>query len=192
MARQSLRCVGSARGAPGRLHTPTCGLVSAATTGTIDTIQRSPRPKIKRLKISAMSEWLHPSDITTISPTYCSPAASGRHVFAHYFNALSQFLHRRFILLLVASYVLAGFLPGLGLWIRSTGLSGISLPMVMLGLLLFNAGLGVENPAEQELKPEMLFRCCVNKTLKTPSLLSCCFGGLRFVTLQLSRRQRNR
>jgi bile acid:Na+ symporter, BASS family len=65
-------------------------------------------------------------------------------VFAHYFDAFSHFLHRRFIWLLVASYVLAGLLPGPGLWIRSTGLGGVSLPMMMLGLLLFNAGLGVE------------------------------------------------
>ena len=73
-------------------------------------------------------------------------------MFAHYFDTLSHFLHRRFILLLVASYVLAGFLPGPGLWIRSTAWGGISLPMVMLGLLLFNAGLGVELAELKEIR----------------------------------------
>ncbi|HEY4309401.1 MAG TPA: bile acid:sodium symporter [Pirellulales bacterium] len=65
-------------------------------------------------------------------------------MLADHFHKVSHFLHRRFILLLVVSYVLAGFFPGPGLWIRSTAFRGVSLPMMMLGLLLFNAGLGVE------------------------------------------------
>jgi BASS family bile acid:Na+ symporter len=67
--------------------------------------------------------------------------------------AFSHFVHRYFLWLLIGSYVLAGFVPALGLAIRSVNFgqvtlwgetTRISLPMVMLSLLLLNAGLGVE------------------------------------------------
>jgi BASS family bile acid:Na+ symporter len=63
---------------------------------------------------------------------------------APYLATLSHFLHRRFIWLLVGSYILAGVAPGAGLWIRAAGWGGISVPILMLGFLLFNAGIGVE------------------------------------------------
>lgn len=59
-------------------------------------------------------------------------------------TSVSHFIHQRFIWLLVASYVLAGVFPAFGLWIRSASLLGIHLPMLMLGFLLFNAGMGVQ------------------------------------------------
>jgi len=64
-----------------------------------------------------------------------------------------RFFHRYFIWILVFSYVIAGVMPELGLWIRNIGFGrattqqsslAISLPMLMLAVLLFNAGLGVK------------------------------------------------
>jgi len=67
--------------------------------------------------------------------------------------AIVHFIHRYFIWVIVASYLLAGVLPGFGLWIRHVNLGGVnifgsdlvfSLPLIMLATLLFNAGLGVK------------------------------------------------
>ena len=64
-----------------------------------------------------------------------------------------RFFHRYFIWILVFSYVIAGVMPELGLSIRNIGFGrattqqsslAISLPMLMLAVLLFNAGLGVK------------------------------------------------
>jgi len=64
-----------------------------------------------------------------------------------------RFFHCYFIWILVFSYVIAGVMPELGLWIRNIGFGrattqqsslAISLPMLMLAVLLFNAGLGVK------------------------------------------------
>jgi BASS family bile acid:Na+ symporter len=60
------------------------------------------------------------------------------------FAALSHFVHRRFIWLLIGSYILASVFPAVGLAVRSVSWGTISLPMLMLGFLLFNAGMGVE------------------------------------------------
>jgi BASS family bile acid:Na+ symporter len=71
----------------------------------------------------------------------------------HFLAALSHFLHRHFIWLLLGAYALAAAYPGPGLWIKDVafgevGLFGertlVTLPMLMLALLLFNAGLGVQ------------------------------------------------
>src|SRR5690242_6116306 len=68
-------------------------------------------------------------------------------------HAISDYIHRRFIWLLLAGYFVAGIWPGVGLWTRDVRLgqihlfnqqSLITLPMAMLAFLLFNAGLGVE------------------------------------------------
>src|SRR4051812_10251798 len=61
---------------------------------------------------------------------------------------LSHFVHRRFFWLLIGSYVVAGFFPGPGLWLRSVSVGTVlqtklTLPTLLLGLLLFNAGAGV-------------------------------------------------
>ena len=66
---------------------------------------------------------------------------------------VSRVIHDRFIWLLIGSYAVAGVLPGLGLAIRDVSLGEVvvagettrmSLPMLMLAFLLFNAGLGVQ------------------------------------------------
>src|SRR5579864_7519877 len=85
--------------------------------------------------------------------------------------AVSQGVHRHFIWLLIGSYVLAAVLPGLVLTIRQVSFGEIaffqestkvSLPMVMLGFLLLNAGLGVKTAELRYL-------------FKTPHIV---FGGL--------------
>src|SRR5262245_33267061 len=68
-------------------------------------------------------------------------------------DALSRFVHHHLLWLLIGSYALAGLWPTWGLGVRATSFGSISLvgestrvslPMLMLALLLFNAGLGVE------------------------------------------------
>src|SRR4051794_37920446 len=65
--------------------------------------------------------------------------------------ALSHLAHKHLIWLVVGSYALAALCPGPGLWVRGVALgearlfgerAGLSLPVVMLAVLLFNAGLG--------------------------------------------------
>lgn len=71
----------------------------------------------------------------------------------HTASRLAHFLHEKFLLLLVGAYVLASLVPGPGLWLRDVSLgtlslfggsTRVSLSMLMLSFLLFNAGLGVE------------------------------------------------
>ncbi|QEL19467.1 bile acid:sodium symporter family protein [Limnoglobus roseus] len=58
---------------------------------------------------------------------------------------VAGFVHHHLLWFLIAVYALAGLAPAAGLWLRSAGVgTGVSLPAVMLALLLFNAGLGVE------------------------------------------------
>jgi BASS family bile acid:Na+ symporter len=72
----------------------------------------------------------------------------------HAVAALSSFLHRHFLWFLLGSYAAAALTPSLGQWIRGVSFgkvrlfqqeSQITLPMVMLALLLLNAGLGVRS-----------------------------------------------
>ena len=72
--------------------------------------------------------------------------------------AIVHVIHRYFIWVIVASYVIATVLPAFGLWIRNVNLGSVkvvqstvvfSLPLMMLASLLFNAGLGVKT---EELK----------------------------------------
>jgi bile acid:Na+ symporter, BASS family len=74
----------------------------------------------------------------------------GHHSFL---ASVSHFVHRQFLWLVIGSYVVAALFPSFGLWIRSVSLGEISLfqeridlslPVLMLALLLFNAGLGVQ------------------------------------------------
>src|SRR5262245_14004192 len=67
--------------------------------------------------------------------------------------SLSRFIHQRFLWLLLSCYLLAGVWPAIGLWLRNISVGRIdafqqqtiiSLPMVMLAMLLLNAGVGVE------------------------------------------------
>jgi len=68
-------------------------------------------------------------------------------------HPIAHFIHRHFLLLLLVAYGAAAVLPAPGLWLRSvsfgtTGLAGATvhwtLPLVMLAVLLFNAGLGMQ------------------------------------------------
>lgn len=67
--------------------------------------------------------------------------------------ALSHFIHRRFIWLLLGAYAVAAWWPSWGLWIRDVSLgevailqerTPVTLPLLMLAMLLLNAGLGVQ------------------------------------------------
>lgn len=69
-------------------------------------------------------------------------------------QSFTHFIHRFFLPLLLASYVLAGYMPQLGLSLRQISFGSITLPalgqtnispaLVMLSFLLFNAGLGIQ------------------------------------------------
>lgn len=71
-----------------------------------------------------------------------------------YIENITHFIHRFFLPILLASYLFAGLLPGLGLALREItfgsvdlpgmGKTNLSLSMVMLSFLLFNAGLGIK------------------------------------------------
>src|SRR5207302_9401323 len=69
------------------------------------------------------------------------------------FLVLSRFIHHYLLWFLIGAYVIAVFYPTAGLWIRNASLGSfsilqermpISLLMLMLSLLMFNAGLGVK------------------------------------------------
>src|SRR5262249_37705206 len=75
---------------------------------------------------------------------------NGHH---HPMTTLSHFLHRHFLWFLLTAYLLAALVPAPGLWLRNVSFGEISLfgdrtrlslPMLMLGFLLLNAGLGVQ------------------------------------------------
>jgi BASS family bile acid:Na+ symporter len=66
---------------------------------------------------------------------------------------LSSFFHTYLLWWLLAAYALAAMVPAFGMMIRHTSLGEItvfqetlslSLPLIMLAVLLFNAGLGVQ------------------------------------------------
>ncbi|MDH5700523.1 MAG: Na+-dependent transporter, partial [Nitrospirota bacterium] len=68
-------------------------------------------------------------------------------------EALVQIIHHYFIWATLGAYVLAATAPQLGLWIRNIDLGSITLqqnqvvlsvPLLLLAALLFNAGLGVK------------------------------------------------
>ena len=67
--------------------------------------------------------------------------------------SISHFLHRHLLWFLIIAYVIAVLLPGPGLWIRNISFgeiilsqqkTNISLLMIMLAILMFNAGLGLK------------------------------------------------
>lgn len=81
------------------------------------------------------------------------------------FHTAVQLIHRNFIWLVVASYVVAALLPQFGLWMRTAGLGDISigsgtlhltLPSFMLASLLFNAGLGLQFKEIKQLMKSLL------------------------------------
>jgi BASS family bile acid:Na+ symporter len=74
--------------------------------------------------------------------------------------AVSHFLHRYFLWLLLGAYAAAALVPGPGLWLKNLTLvefhllgekAGVTLPMLMLAVLLLNAGLGADTSRPREL-----------------------------------------
>jgi BASS family bile acid:Na+ symporter len=69
------------------------------------------------------------------------------------FAVASHFAHRNLIWFLIGTYALASAAPEAGLWIRALGFTvgpdrgsatRVTLPAILLGLLIFNAGLNIE------------------------------------------------
>jgi BASS family bile acid:Na+ symporter len=67
--------------------------------------------------------------------------------------AIAHFLHCHFLWLLLGAYAAAALMPGPGLWLKNLTLAEVhflgekapvTLPMLMLAVLLFNAGLGAD------------------------------------------------
>jgi BASS family bile acid:Na+ symporter len=65
---------------------------------------------------------------------------------------VENFVHRYFISLLIAVYFTAIFFPQFGIAIRSLHIGAISLPILMLGFLLINAGMGADLKSLNNLK----------------------------------------
>ncbi|QDT20186.1 bile acid:sodium symporter family protein [Gimesia chilikensis] len=99
-----------------------------------------------------------------------------------YLIRVSRFVHARFIWLLLGSYLVAAFFPTLGLAIRSVSWGTISLPMLMLGFLLFNAGLGVDLSALRKLKGDPL---PLALGLSANLIIPICYIALVMLTMQL-------
>lgn len=79
--------------------------------------------------------------------------------------SLSHLLHRYFIGFLLGSYILAGFFPRFGEWLRSISLghvsglgemTSLSVTMVLLGILLLNASLSLEKIQDLIRSPQLL------------------------------------
>jgi BASS family bile acid:Na+ symporter len=75
-------------------------------------------------------------------------------------GTLSHLLHRNFLWLLLAVYAAAALVPGPGLWLKNLTLlefpflgeqARVTLPMLMLAVLLLNAGLGADTSRPREL-----------------------------------------
>jgi BASS family bile acid:Na+ symporter len=74
--------------------------------------------------------------------------------------AMSEFLHRHFLWFLLSTYAAAALWPAFGLWVKDVSLGQVpfaaertrlTLPMVMLAVLLLNAGLGVQTSRLRDL-----------------------------------------
>ncbi len=68
-------------------------------------------------------------------------------------EVLGRFIHRQFLWLVLGSYALAALWPAAGLWIRQVAIGKVAIsneeikltfPVLLLALLLWNAGLGVQ------------------------------------------------
>jgi bile acid:Na+ symporter, BASS family len=103
---------------------------------------------------------------------------------------ISHFLHKRFLWLLMTSYVVAAFCPVFGLWIRRVSFgeitvfqgNTISLPMVMLAFLLFNAGLGVQTSQLHKLarSPLVLIAGLTANLIVPLAFIWCMFLTMQF------------
>jgi BASS family bile acid:Na+ symporter len=102
---------------------------------------------------------------------------------------VSHLIHQHFLLILISAYALAAVLPQLGLWLRQIQFGEVrwtdgstvrvTLSLLMLSFLLFNAGLGIK---AQELaglwkRPAVIFWGFV-ANMAVPILLVLCLRGL--------------
>ncbi len=91
---------------------------------------------------------------------------------------LVRFIHRYLIWIIVSSYIGAAVFPVFGIWIRNMNLGSVStfhgelvlsLPLIMLASLLFNAGLGVRaTELKQLLHKPWVLSCGVFGNVATP------------------------
>src|ERR1700677_2988667 len=107
------------------------------------------------------------------------------------FVVISHFVHKRFLWFLVGSYVIASLVPVPGLWIRKVSFgesvlfgesTTISLPMMMLAFLLFNAGLGVQtNQLRKLVRSPMALAAGLTANLLVPlAFIWCMFQTMQF------------
>jgi bile acid:Na+ symporter, BASS family len=105
-------------------------------------------------------------------------------------GAVTQFIHRYFLWFLVGSYVVAGLAPGVGLWIKNQTFGTVTfvgdstmvtLPAVLLGFLLFNAGLGTQITGLRNLARNwrVLVAGLVANVLVPVAFIFCVTAGLR-------------
>src|SRR5207253_719930 len=110
----------------------------------------STRAGLRRLRSNA--EWQGQVPGRTHNVTLRRPQLPMDRLRSRFF-ILSRFIHHYLLWFLISVYVIAAFYPTAGLWIRNASLGSfsilqermpISLLMLMLSLLMFNAGLGVK------------------------------------------------
>lgn len=104
--------------------------------------------------------------------------------------AIVDFIHHHLIWVILSSYLIAGILPALGLWIRDVHLADlqvlewkvtINLPSLLMAALLFNAGLGVD-------ADELRILAKTPKLLIAGALANIAMPLLFIVTVSLSMR----
>jgi BASS family bile acid:Na+ symporter len=105
-------------------------------------------------------------------------------------QAAAHLIHRYFLWFLVGSYVIAGLAPGVGLSIKNQTFgtvtlfgesTTITLPTVLLGFLLFNAGLGTQTAALRHLARHwaVLIAGLVANLVVPVAFILCVTAGLR-------------
>jgi BASS family bile acid:Na+ symporter len=109
----------------------------------------------------------------------------------NYFRSFGNFVHKHFLVLLLAAYAAAGFWPWLGIATREITLAqfdvlhesmSMTLPMLLLGGLLFNAGLGADaaDLAQVVKKPRVVLAGLATNVFVPVVFLLLAFQVLRF------------
>src|SRR5258708_6809902 len=110
---------------------------------------------------------------------------------ASYLHGVQEFIHRRFLWLLVAAYVLPAVWPAPGSALRQASVTRleilhqdvvISMPMLLLAGLLLNAGLGVDASELTKIvhRPHVVIAGMVANVLVPIVFVLLLFQGLRF------------
>src|SRR5260370_736240 len=141
-APRSRRCCATALSRPGILAMPRLPAVSATLCPALMV------PPRRRLSSGARTS------AGTVSTRARGRVGRGRRTAMRQgLSVISHVVHRYFIWLLLGSYAVAAVYPALGLQIRQVSFGQVAvfgepttipLPMVMLALLTFNAGMGVQ------------------------------------------------